>query len=169
MQLRKKLDQRGMGLIEVIAALGISVVVITSLVSLSVFTIRSSLTSNLLLEGTRIANTELELVRAYRDQPALSWFQFLTNISSCDTGPCNISTSGGLSVGSGSKTHKGSDDTLGTADDLVISFRANNTSGGNIAPDTDTAVRISVEVKWMIGGNAKYARLYTDLTNWADK
>ena len=169
----KKINQKGIGLVEVIAALGISVVVITSLVSLSLFTLRSSLESKLLLEGTKVANRELELVRAYRDSsdvwvdendfPAAgdSGRAFLNNIDTCNsvTNMCHIDSSS-FSVVTGVGTS-------GTGAEVVKwGFYVTQAGGGPIQK-TDQAVRISVEANWLVGGQNKYARLYTDLTNWS--
>lgn len=62
-----KPNQEGIGLVETIVALGLGVVVLTALVSLSVFTLRTSTRGKLMLEGSKRANEQLELVRAYRD------------------------------------------------------------------------------------------------------
>jgi len=152
----KKRSEKGIALIEVIAALGVTVIVITSLVALSISTMRASLKSKLLLEGTKIANRELELTRAYRDN-SVSWTQFITDISSCSSG-CSMKTDGsGITVGS---TVEGS----GT-EAITRSFTA-TTSGGAQLQTTDSIARISVSVTWAIGGVTTGAYLYTDLTNW---
>ena len=86
--LKNKKAQKGFALVEVIAALGVSALVITALISLSISTLRTSLDSELLLEGTKIANREVELVRAYRDgyeseDTPRSWENFISAIQNC--------------------------------------------------------------------------------------
>ena len=158
-------DQRGIGIVEVIAALGLAIIVLTSLVSLSLFTIRSSLQSKLMLEGTKLANKELELVRAFRDSSG-DWENgsgsnaFLNQLidNGCNTG-CHMDN---LVVDSGK-------DTIGSGpEEITRSFRATDVDGNPLGT-SDQVVRISVEISWNVGTDTKYARLYTDLTNWANK
>jgi Tfp pilus assembly protein PilV len=163
MEYIKKLNnnQRGIGIVEVIAALGLAIIVLTALVSLSLFTIRSSLQSKLMLEGTKLANKELELVRALRDSSA-EWENgstgFLDRMIPCDTG-CYMNN---LVVVSGS-------DTTGTGPEAITkSFRATDIDGNQLTSGEEI-VRISVEIAWNVGTDTKYARLYTDLTNWANR
>jgi len=161
-------NEKGIGIVEVIAALGLSIIVLTSLVSLSLFTIRSSLHSKLMLEGTKLANREIELVRAFRDSSD-EWEigggaggGFLDDLISfsCDAG-CHMI---GLSV------HSGAQITPITGPEAITrSFRATKIDGITPLQSGDEEVRISVEVSWEVGNDTKYARLYTDLTNWANK
>ena len=160
-------NEDGVGLVEVIAALGLSIIVLTSLVSLSLFTVRSSLQSKLMLEGTKMANKQLELVRAFRDASP-TWENgsdgFLNQVMPCVPGsPCHMNV-GTLSV-------DGSSDVIdpGTAEEIEVLFTASDPDdGGNLVVE-DEEVRVSVIVRWTIAGDDKYARLYTDLTNWANK
>lgn len=142
-------NKKGIALVEVIAALGIAVVVITALVSLSIFTLRSSLRSKLMLEGTKIANRELELVRAYRDSN--TWADFVYGVANCVNSDCSMDLSGTLV--NNSPTVQGSG-----VEAISRSFRVNFIS--------DDTVRVSVAVTWDVGDDAKGAYLYTDLTNW---
>jgi len=163
MNIKKTLNkEEGIGIVEVIAALGLAIIVLTSLVSLSLFTIRSSLQSKLLLEGTKMANRELELVRAFRDSSA-EWENgsngFLDQMINCNNA-CHMN---GLTVASGT-------DTVGSGAEAIIrSFSATKVDGVTQLTPGDEEVRISVEISWQIGDDTKYARLYTDLTNWANK
>jgi len=164
---RHKKDESGVGIVEVIAALGLSIIVLTSLVSLSLFTIRSSLQSKLQLEGTKLANKQLELVRASRDAAA-EWQNgtngFLDQITPCVVGnPCHMDATN-LQV-------DGSSDVLnaGTPEETEVFFFASDPNDGGNLVATDEEARISVVVRWTVAGNDKYARLYTDLTNWANK
>jgi len=154
-------EQKGIGIVEVIAALGLAIIVLTALISLSLFTIRSSLQSKLMLEGTKLANKELELVRAFRDASP-EWENgsngFINQMIPCDT-TCHMNN---LAVVSGTET-------LGAGPEAITkSFRATDIDGNQLTT-TDDVVRISVEISWNIGTETKYARLYTDLTNWANK
>jgi Tfp pilus assembly protein PilV len=163
-----KLNEKGIGLVEVIAALGVSVVVLTSLVSLALFTVRSSLQSKLLLEGTKLASRELELVRAYRDGSD-EWENgsdgFLDEVMPCTNAAnaCHMVYSPGLSVDQSGAATEGSG-----AETITRQFTATR-QDGTALQSGDEVVRIAVQVSWNIGNETKYARLYTDLTNWANK
>ncbi|MBW6441752.1 hypothetical protein K0B04_02470 [Patescibacteria group bacterium] len=161
--------QKGMGLVEVIVALGITVLSITALVSLSISTLRTSLNSKLLLEGSKIANREIELVRAYRDGGETldgqyiprSWSSFVNSVRDCTLEtPCYIGSSGPL-LGVGSQN-------LGTAEEVTWYFIVTDpdTSAPIIENYFPTVVRISVSVNWAVGNQDKAAYIYTDLSNW---
>lgn len=153
----KKFNETGIALVEVIAAFGIAIVVITALVSLSIFTLRASLRSKLLLEGTKMANRELELVRAYRDS-STTWDGFVSAVLVCDS-PCSMSVSP-LGV-----TYSATTENPDTTEAVTRQFTATDVDGSSL-DGTEETVRISVSVTWNIGSDAKGAYLYTDLTNW---
>ena len=144
-------NQKGIGLVEVIAALGISIIVITALVSLALFTMRSSLTSKLLLEASKTANKELESVRAYRDRSA-SWDGFLTDMAGCFGNLCNMD---GLTVASGEGT--------------IVIDNETITKSFTLTQESSEIVQVEIEVLWNVGGEQKSTHLYTHLTNWRDK
>jgi len=149
--------QSGIALVEVIASLGIAVLAITALVSLSISTLRTSLESKLLLEGSKVANKQMELVRAYRD--SRPWEEFITGVEGCDTA-CNL-------VGNTLTSGSGASGTSST-EKIYFQFTATDTGGNSIAgldPPPDV-VRISVSTKWVIGDKVKGAYVYTDLSNW---
>ncbi len=147
----KNTKEKGIALVEVIAALGIAIIVITSLVSLSISTMRSSLKSKLLLEGSKIANREVELVRAFRDNSA-TWEApgFLSMVSQCGATPCSMKVDG-----SGFNT---SATTEGTGTEAITRSFTAAESGG--------VVRVSVSVTWKVGNDTHGAYIQTDLTNW---
>ena len=156
---KKKLKyQSGIALVEVIASLGIAVLAITALVSLSISTLRTSLESKLLLEGSKVANKQMELVRAYRD--SRSWEEFIIGVEVCDGDPyqsCNL-------VGS---TLSGGSAASGTGSEVVyFQFTATDTSGAPISDPPPDVVRISVSTKWLIGDKVNGAYVYSDLSNW---
>ena len=167
MPIRKTaLNDKGIGLVETILAIGIAVIVITSLVSLAVFTLRSSQQSKYLLEGSKLANQQLELVRAYRE--TVSWTTFFTALRACDTADCWIQVDNSSGPPATITLQPGAQEDLGVpAVSLVRYFRATNQDGTPLSDSTiDNIVRISVTVEWQIGGNQRYAHTYTDLTNW---
>jgi len=149
-----KKSEKGIALVEVIAAIGVAIVVITSLVSLAITTMRTSLKSKLLLEGSNMASRELELVRAYRD--GVPWANFISAMQSCSVS-CHMD---GSTVSSGSSV-EGS----GT-EQVTRSFKATKVDGVTVVGSTDNLVRVAVTVGWQVGGTPEYANLYTDYSNW---
>lgn len=167
--INKKTVPNGFALVEVIAALGISALVITALISLSISTLRTSLDSKLLLEGTKIANREVELVRAYRDgyegTVPRTWEQFIDSVYLCNNSnsPCSMSlvASHDPVIDTPSYEHQ---DTL---EEITRSFTVTYIDGNIIPVDTYPAVvRVSVSVRWTVGDQEKGSYIYTDLSNW---
>ena len=162
--------QKGFALVEVIAALGISALVITALISLSISTLRTSLDSKLLLEGTKIANRQVELVRAYRDGDdattgeARSWESFIDDLRNCrvlgeESSTCHMGDDGSVSGNTGKK---GSG-----AEEVIYQFIMTNQDGTAIDSCVyPGVVRISVSVTWKVGDKDKGSYIYTDLSNW---
>lgn len=164
---RVKKFQKGFALVEVIAALGISALVITALISLSISTLRTSLDSQLLLEGTKVANREIELVRAYRDGvdattgEARSWEDFINEVRTCHQnflGPCSMDVINTVVLPYVSVAGEG-------AKKITRSFIVTNLDGSAIT-DTPSVVRVSVSVTWKVGDKDKGSYIYTDLSNW---
>jgi Tfp pilus assembly protein PilV len=144
----KNKKEKGIALVEVIAALGIAVIVITSLVALSLSTMRASLRSKLLLEGSKMANREIELVRAYRD--GNTWEDFMKLVNDCNLTVCSM-------VVNGSGYNKNSTDEGSGTEKITRSFTAVDNGG---------IVRVSVSVVWTVGSESHGAYIQTDLTNW---
>ena len=161
------LNEKGFGLVETIAALGLAIIVITSLVSLSVFTLRSSTRGKLLLRGSKYANEQLELVRAHRDH--MPWEAFVTDIinNGCDGARCNMSIDGSynLTISPGQQTEDS-----GGVNELSYSFTVTDPvieSGDNSSVSvTDPVLRIEIETLWNVGDEVKSAYIYTDMSNW---
>ena len=146
----KNTKEKGIALVEVIAALGIAVIVITSLVSLSISTMRSSLKGKLLLEGSKIANREIELVRAFRDNSVTWEAPGFLSILSCTSSPCYMNVDGS-GITSGSAV-----DGSGT-EAITRYFTVTNSAD---------IVRVSVSVTWKVGNDTHGAYIQTDLSNW---
>ncbi len=157
-------NQNGIGLVEVIISLGVAIVVITSLVSLALFTVRTSTQSSLQLESTNYANREMELVRAYRDKlvasdPSSAWSGFTGVVGNCTLlNPCSMNSDGsqvltGLSIIPATVT---------SPTPLQRGFTA-------IVGPTGNTVSIAVTISWTLGGQNKSTSVYTILSNWQTK
>lgn len=149
------LNQKGIGLVETMLALGIGVIIITSMVSLSIFTLRSSLQNKLALEGSQLANQEIEQIRAFRDSQI--WDEFLaavdgTNGIDCFNTDCHML---------GQPVSGAAVSAQGTPEEISRSFRLSDQSGGDNA-----ILRVAVTVSWRIGSDTKFAHSYTELSNW---
>lgn len=150
----RRLNNRGIGLIEVILSLGIAVVVITALVSLAVFTLRASQQSRYLLEGSKLASEEIELVRTLKDK-STTWSDFQSEISGC----------------------------IGTAQRCHINSNGTNASNGAETIDsfmdryfyavqgaTDQIYTITAIVEWRFGTGAdKKTIIVSEVSNWRNK
>ena len=86
MRVTARANELGIGLVETLIAIGITTIIVTSMVSLSIFTVRSSLQNKLTLEGTQLANQQIEQVRAFRD--ARTWAEFLAAVDGTDGADC---------------------------------------------------------------------------------
>lgn len=159
MSVVKKINQKGIGLIETLLALAVSIIIVTSMVSLAIFTLRASLQNKLLLAGTQLANQEIELVRALRD--TTPWEDFIDQIDG---------TSGAICIGAGNECHMSSSGLTveageqvingGTTEEITKSFVLTDINGDQ------SLIRVSVTVSWQIGSDVKYAHNYTELSDW---
>jgi hypothetical protein len=144
--------EQGIGLIETIVALGISIIVLTSLVSLSLYTLRASQQSKYMLEASKLATEELERARAVRDSNTV-WSSFRTSILSCTVAsPCQINSALAI-VSAGASPYTDPEN-------------GNYSRYFSVTEPSSNVLRVSVTVQYTIGGQTKYVRNYTDLTNW---
>lgn len=159
----KNHSQKGIGLIEIIGALGLSTVVIVAVATLSIKTLKTSVEGKMQLQVTKIANRELENVRAIREtSPA--WQNgvdgFLDKVSACiRTGG---STSQKCSIDPASLAVSNSPATSGTGVDAITRyFYVTYPNSGNT-----NLVRVSVDVSYISGSTNKTTHTYTEFTNW---
>jgi Tfp pilus assembly protein PilV len=158
-----KMNEKGIGLVETVLALGVAVAVITSLVSLTLYTLRSSQQSKYMLQATKLANEELERVRAKRDSG--SWTVFMSSLKSsetninCELNPCSISPTYVVTQAVEQIPIPGLTQTISR------SFTIDDPIDGSIA-GTETMIRVTVTVGWPLGGTTKYVYTSTDLSNW---
>lgn len=152
-----KNKQRGIGLIEVILSIGISTVVITSLISLNLFTLRSSLRKTLSAEAISSNSKQIEMVRAYRD--TVSWNEFKSaleeNCSYSTIGSnlakCRMSTNQGLNI-----------EILSPLDELPI----DEVYVGFYVTTENGVVSVTSISTYIDGEDTKTITLRADFTNW---
>ncbi|HLC93672.1 MAG TPA: hypothetical protein VJG85_01525 [Patescibacteria group bacterium] len=150
-------NEKGIGLIETIAALGVATIVVTSIVSLAVYTLRSSTNSKLMILGTKYATEEIEKLRALRDSSA-SWADFYDAVDGCAV-QCYVSSS--LAVNSGVESIA-----TGGSENMQRYFWVTSTNPPTPFDISDGILRMNVSVTWNVGNSSKHTYIYTDLSNW---
>jgi hypothetical protein len=157
-------NEKGIGLIETIAAMGVAMIIVTSIVSLSVYTLRASTTSKLMIMGSKYATEELERLRAKRDTTN-TWLSFYNSVvPACDTVGeyCYINSSLGIAQ---AVSTTGEVINTGGGENMRRYFWVTNPNGGGLSP-TQNILRFNVRVTWVVGGQTKNTYIYTDLSNW---
>lgn len=170
--LKKFKKEQGIGLVEVIFSLGVAVVVITSLVSLALFTLRASTQSKMLLTGTKLVSQEIENVRAARDITATtsseSWGDFVDLIRDCN--PAQSKCHMNLSPGFVTVTKVSYGSTMPRISGIEVYFLVSTVTGASLgSSEYPDVIKISVFANWDIGGVTKRAANYTILSSWRDK
>ena len=82
-------SERGQSMVEVVVAVGLILAAMTALLSLGVVSLRGASFGISKIKATRLANEELELVRAYRD--TVGWAGFVLDLGECGSG-CHIAS-----------------------------------------------------------------------------
>jgi type II secretory pathway pseudopilin PulG len=168
-----KLDSKGIGLIEVIAAVAISVIVITALVSLALYTLRSATNSRMLLEGTKLANTQMELVRAVRDLTQ-DWgdFAMIDDNANCGLNPCHIDITQLSASNLDDATKMYNLVVLPGVEQFQISIPNSNENAivevGFTASESDGIIRVIVTANWN-AGQVQETILQSDFSNWRNR
>ena len=94
--------ESGQSLVEVVVAVGLILTAVVALLSLATASMKSSGFGVTKAQATKLANEEIELVRAYRDSQmywSYFWADVVTDASNCTTGGsrrCCINDSGAL-------------------------------------------------------------------------
>jgi len=140
-------SEKGVGLVEVIFSLAIAIVIVTSLVSLSLFTLRTSIQNKLMMRASDLVNQQIELVRAKRDSN--SWSDFTDSVGSCAV-KCSIDTSLNVTLDSA---------VSGAGADAITYYFTAVAEGEQI-------VKINAVGTWSVGGQAKTVHNYTELSDW---
>lgn len=158
-------NNKAIGLIEVIVSLGISTIIITSLISLNIFTLRTSLKGKLYSEASNSTSKQLELVRAFRD--TYTWNEFISSMEYCksnDENPiCIMQTnSTGLYVDTNGPSPKVNDMSI---EDVSVGFYVLN----NIDSQNDELISVVAVSQYLDAGEIKKITLRADFTNWQNK
>ncbi|HDQ88750.1 MAG TPA: hypothetical protein ENN92_01220 [candidate division WWE3 bacterium] len=165
---RKSKDEKGIGLVEVMLAFGVSVIVITALVSLSTFVLKSATTSSRMMQGTRLVNKEIEAVRVVRDlhisDENLSWEDFYNVVGACILGSGTatdpVCSASACTVDLESEGTSYLLPVFNEADSITVCF------GSREVVSEPDKIDIIAVATWNIGGQTKYVHNYTRLTDW---
>lgn len=159
-----RLNYKGQGLVETILAVAVSVIIVTSLVSLAVFALRNSRQASYATSATQIAQTQIELIKAYRDNPNIVWADFTAIISTCGNpnGKCYF-TQGATSVDF-PVNHSGQDTSKSP-----FTYYYNLACVSGTCDSVGGTVRAYVFVTWSVGGKTQSVYNVTDFTNWRQK
>lgn len=159
-------SESGIGLVETILSIALAIIVLTALVSLSVFTLRSTTISKSQLQASKLANQELELVRACRDVSA-SWTDFIAAVTLCFGGTCSMheTDTGGPRCGTAVLyVDTANPEVLGSG--LSSITRYFTLEYHNADPDI---VKVSVSSTWAVGSASKQTHTYTLISNWQEE
>ncbi len=167
--------ESGIGLVEVLLAFGVSIIIITALVSLSTFVLRSATTSSRMMQGTRLVNKEIETIRVVRDifvnDPDLTWEDFYNSVQGCvamDAGDnvCPSGVGGSCYMDINHPSYIRSGPFAVPNENMTLCF-GSRLVGPSANPDTDKIDIIAVAT-WTIGGQQKYVHNYTRLADWGN-
>jgi len=154
----RDINEKGLGLVEVVVAMGVAMIVITAMISLAIFTLKATTQSKGLLEATRQANKQMEKLRAYRDNYVATqgwedFYNLLTVAPNCST---NCSSNRVCYIDDNFVFHD--DDNPNPAP--TSCFYATSVSENN------NVLNVVTVATWRIGGETKSAYSYSRLSNW---
>lgn len=160
-----KFNSSGVGLVETLISVTVGVIVVVAMISLIQFSFRNSRQASYASYATQLAQTQLELVRAYRDNGVTSWASF-TSLTSASSNP-NCTSSCYFAPGSSgsSAPSQGSY----TSSPYTYFFTLTCTSGAGTCDSSSGTVRAHVQVTWNVGGKTQTIYNDTDFTNWRAK
>mgnify|MGYP001097427579 CR=1 FL=1 len=156
----RDINEKGLGLVEVIVAMGVAMIIITAMISLAIFTLKATTQSKGLLEATRQANKQMEKLRAYRDNyvATSSWEDFYNYLIVGGAGYCSTNCSSGhvCYIDDNFAFH----DAPNPNPAPTACFYAIPVSGNS------NVLNIVTIAPWQIGGETKSAYSYSRLSNW---
>ena len=153
--------KKGMSILEILLGLSISVIVITSLVSLSIFILRNAQSNKFRMQATRDANGTMERIRALRDTYSTNgstWSDFVTLVNNGCTGSRVCVIDSALSVTSNAFATFQTN-TIATSSVPVSYFRTSVVNAN--------VIDITVTSSWYLGGSMQSTTIYSSLSNWS--
>lgn len=146
----KNKNVKGFALLEILLAFGISIIIVTAMVSLAVSTVRAATTNNAYSEAGKLAQRQAERLKLKRD--TTGWSDFLLLLQNCSGTPCYIDS--GLTIQSGNKVE-------GTGPTAVTySFRTGSVVAGT------KEFTYTVTTSWNISNKAKTYIIEGLLSDW---
>lgn len=164
MFVRKLLKQsKGQGLVETLLAVAVVVIIVTALISLAVYSVRSSKEANNLAQASQLAAGQLEYARVLRDNPTITWAGFTSSMLTCAAAEgCHL-----ISDVDPAKPPR----LIYSRDSSIPPFIYYFTVSCPIerCSDSPSVIRVHVTVTWSVGGKSQQIFNDTDFTNWRKK
>jgi len=143
----------GQSLVEIIVAVGLIFTAVVALLGLATLSMKGSGFGLRKAQATKLANEEMEFLRAYRDDHG--WGTLCSTVEGdCEGSNC-YATPGNITVG----------DVDDSNSPFIRYFRARNVncSGDPNQPDV---LRLDVYVEWSAHGEDKTVKISSELSNW---
>ncbi|MBI4091267.1 hypothetical protein HY419_00780 [candidate division WWE3 bacterium] len=148
-------SKSGQGLVETLLAVTVAVIIITALISLAVVALRNSRQATYTAQATRIAQSQIEYARAFRD--ISDWATFDQVLTGCPLStPCHFLDVSGYT--SGVK--------VVAPFSYKIYFICDPTMTCDATNVDSHIIRAKAEVTWSLGGRSQTIYTDTDFTNW---
>jgi hypothetical protein len=145
----KKLNNKGIGLVEALIAIALAIILIVSLLTLTNFNIRNSLLVTENQDAISSANILLENIRSAKDS---NFSTFLNTVNSS----CSKSSNKICTVNSS-----------GVVTDAVVNLDNQSPySYFNVTKVSEDEVQIFIYTQWKVGNKTFSSTLQTTFTNW---
>lgn len=152
-QLQKRIDNKGIGLVETLLAVVFAVSLIVSLVTLANFNIRTALINTETQRSISSANQLIELLRSKKDTNFSNFYNFVAG--SCVNNFCFVdSSSGDITVGNPTPLNGGNP---------VSVFKV------ELSTTDPEEIKINIITKWKISNKDFSSPISTVFTNWRSR
>lgn len=152
-QLQKRINNKGIGLVETLLAVVFAVSLIVSLVTLANFNIRTALINTETQRSISSANQLIELLRSKKDTNFSNFYNFVAG--SCVNNFCFVdSSSGDITVGNPTPLNGGNP---------VSVFKV------ELSTTDPEEIKINIITKWKISNKDFSSPISTVFTNWRSR